>query len=76
MVTLPLSIIPALLVGLPLLVLLALALMYNFRSLHRPVQHHESIYECSNCNHVYAIARNRPMDRCSRCGSLNEAIRV
>jgi rubrerythrin len=36
----------------------------------------ESIYECDHCGHIYAIARNRPMDRCPRCGTLNDAVRA
>ena len=60
----------------PLSVTLALALYYNFRSLHRPNQERESIYECAECGHVYAFARNRPMDRCPRCGHLNDAVRT
>ena len=36
----------------------------------------ESIYECAECRHVYAFARSRPMDRCPRCGHLNEAVRT
>ncbi len=62
-------------VSVPLLVAGILALFYSFRTLHRPLRSHESIYECSHCGHVYAIARNRPMDRCPRCGTLNDAIR-
>ena len=60
----------------PLLVMSVLALYDNFRSLHRPSREKESIYECAECGHVYAIARNRPMDRCPRCGCLNEAVRT
>jgi rRNA maturation endonuclease Nob1 len=62
-------------VGVPLLITGILALVYNFRSIHRPMRDRESIYECADCRHVYAFARNRPMDRCPRCGHLNEAVR-
>ncbi len=53
-----------------------LAFYYNLRSLHRPNREKESIYECAECGHVYAFARNRPMDRCPRCGHLNDAVRT
>ncbi len=76
MINLPLGAIFVLFVGVPLLITGALALFYNFRTLHRPVSENESIYECASCGHVYAFARNRPMDRCPRCGSLNEAVRT
>jgi rRNA maturation endonuclease Nob1 len=76
MISLPLGTILVLLVGVPLSITGTLALFYNFRSLHRPVREKESIYECASCGHVYAFARNRPMDRCPRCGNLNEAVRT
>lgn len=63
-------------VGFPLTVIGVLALFYNYRYKHRPMRKRESIYECTNCDHVYAFARNRPMDRCPRCGHLNEAVRT
>ena len=63
-------------VSVPLGITVLLALFYNFRSLHRSVRDRESIYECANCGHTYAIARSRPMDRCPRCGHLNEAVRT
>lgn len=63
-------------VGVPLLITAVLALYYNFRSIHRPSREKESIYECAECGHVYAFARNRPMDRCPRCGHLNDAVRT
>jgi len=62
-------------IGIPLVVIAVLALVYNFRSLHRPVRNRESIYRCAACGHVYAFTHNRPMDRCPRCGHLNEAVR-
>jgi rRNA maturation endonuclease Nob1 len=65
----------AVFVSFPLVVIGILALFYNFRSIHRSMRKRESIYECSDCGHVYAFARNRPMDRCPRCGHLNEALR-
>lgn len=76
MITLPLTLIPVLVVGVPLLIIGLLALLYTVRSFHRPLRHRESIYECADCGHVYAIARSRPMDRCPQCGHLNEAVRV
>jgi rRNA maturation endonuclease Nob1 len=75
-VELSLTLILVLVTGVPLLIIATLALLYTVRSFHRPLRHRESIYECSNCGHVYAIARNRPMDRCPQCGHLNEAVRV
>ena len=63
-------------VSIPLLITAVLALLYSLRSLHRPLRAHESIYECTHCGHVYAIARDRPMDRCPRCGTLNDAVRT
>lgn len=76
MIPLPVSLVVALLVGVPLAVTAVLALVYNVRSMHRPMRERESIYECAHCGHVYAFARNRPMDRCPRCGNLNEAVRA
>jgi len=76
MIPLPLGAIMALFVAVPLLITAMLALFYNFRSLHRPGREKESIYECAECGHVYAFARNRPMDRCPRCGHLNDAVRT
>jgi rRNA maturation endonuclease Nob1 len=63
-------------VSVPLLITGILALMYSFRSMHRPSRERESIYECVDCGHVYAFARSRPMDHCPRCGHLNEAVRT
>ena len=63
-------------VSVPLMITGVLGLFYAMRSLHRPLRSHESIYECAHCAHVYAIARNRPMDRCPRCGTLNDAVRT
>ena len=63
------------LVSLPLLVILVLAFYYALRSRHKPVHLRESIYHCTECGHVYALARNRPMDRCPKCGHLNDAVR-
>jgi rRNA maturation endonuclease Nob1 len=60
----------------PLGITVILALFYSLRSRHRPMRARESIYECDHCGHIYAIARNRPMDRCPRCGTLNDAVRT
>ena len=76
MIPLPFGAILTLFVGVPLLIMAVLALFYNFRSLHRPDRGKESIYECAECGHVYTFARNRPMDRCPRCGHLNDAVRT
>jgi len=75
-IVLPLTLIAMLVMGVPLLIIALLAFLYTVRSFHRPLRHRESIYECSHCGHVYAIARSRPMDRCPQCGQLNEAVRV
>lgn len=63
-------------VSVPLFFTGCFALFYNLRSRHRPMRERENIYECANCGNVYAFARNRPMDRCPRCGHLNEAVRT
>lgn len=76
MIPMPLCLMLVLFVSAPLLVMSVLALLYNLRSLHRSGRERESIYECSGCGHVYAFARNRPMDRCPRCGQLNDAVRT
>lgn len=34
------------------------------------------IYRCQVCEHVYLDARDVPLSRCSRCGCLNEAVRM
>ncbi len=76
MIPMPFGAILALFVGFPLLITAALALFYNFRTRYRSGREKESIYECAECGHVYAFARNRPMDRCPRCGHLNDAVRT
>ena len=76
MIELDFGVIFLIFVGMPLLITGILALMYNFKSMHRRLRIRESIYECSDCGNVYAFARTRPMDRCPRCGHLNEAVRT
>lgn len=76
MIPLPFGAILALFAGVPLLITGLLALYYTLCTLHRSGREKESIYECSECGHVYAFARNRPMDRCPRCNHLNDAVRV
>lgn len=76
MIHLPFGAILTLFVGVPLLIPAVLALFYNFRIRHRSDREKESIYECAECGHVYAFARNRPMDRCPRCNHLNDAVRT
>lgn len=76
MIHLEISLILMLFVSVPLILTAILALFYNLRSMHKPSREKESIYECVNCDHVYAFARSRPMDRCPRCGHLNEAVRT
>lgn len=63
-------------VSVPLVITALMALLYSLRSRHRPMRTRESIYECDHCGHIYAIARNRPMDRCPLCGTLNDALRT
>ena len=76
MIPMTFSAILTLFVGVPLFSMAVLALFYNFRSLHRPGRGKENIYECAECGHVYTFARHRPMDRCPRCGHLNDAVRT
>ena len=76
MISIPLDTLLVLFVSLPMGLTALLALFYNFRSLHHSDRERESIYECTDCGHVYAFARNRPMDRCPRCGHLNDAVRM
>lgn len=76
MIPMQLGTIMVMFVSVPLLTTAFLALFYSIRSRHRPNREKESIYECADCGHVYAFARNRPMDRCPRCGHLNDAVRT
>jgi rubrerythrin len=76
MIQMQLGTIMVVFVSVPLFITAALALYYNTRSRHRPTREKENIYECSACNHIYAFARSRPMDRCPRCGHLNDAVRT
>ena len=52
-------------------------IIYACRDEPRPAraQRHR-IYRCQHCEHVYLDARNVPVARCSRCGKLNEAVRM
>ncbi len=34
------------------------------------------IYRCQVCEQVYLDARDVPMARCTRCGTLNEVVRT
>ena len=63
-------------VGLPLLVLSVLALVERLRSGYRPLREREQIHFCGNCGHVYAVLVRRPMDRCPRCSTVNDALAV
>ena len=76
MIEIPMQLILVAFVSVPLLITGILALVYGVRSRHHPMRMRESIYECAHCGHVYAFARNRPMDRCPRCGELNDAVRT
>jgi len=74
--TLPPSAFFVLLVTLPLLFISLLAILYTLRTIHRPHHEKENIYICTECGHIYALQRNRPMDRCPRCNHLNDAVRT
>jgi rRNA maturation endonuclease Nob1 len=76
MILMELGTILVLFVSVPLFITAVLALYYSIRFRHRPNREKESIYECAACGHVYAFARSRPMDRCPRCGHLNDAVRT
>lgn len=76
MIPMSLGAVLVLFVSVPLLITSVLALHYNFREIHRPSREKENIYECTECGHVYAFARTRPMDRCPRCNHLNDAVRT
>ena len=76
MIPVQLGTILVLFVSVPLIITAILALFYTIRSRHRPGREGESIYKCAECGHVYALARSRPMDRCPRCGHLNDAVRT
>lgn len=34
------------------------------------------IYRCQLCEHVYLDARDVPLSRCTRCGTLNKPVRT
>jgi predicted RNA-binding Zn-ribbon protein involved in translation (DUF1610 family) len=76
MITMDLSSILLVFLLVPLSCITGLSLYYSIRLRHKSSRDKESIYECADCGHVYAFARNRPMDRCPRCGHLNEAVRA
>ena len=76
MISLSLDAILVLFVTVPLLITALLAIYYGVNAIHRRHRERESIYSCDGCGHVYAFARNRPMDRCPRCGHLNDAVRT
>ena len=76
MLHVPVQVLFALMVGIPLVFTLGLILFYSMRSAHRSLHSRESIYFCARCGHVYAFARHRPMDRCPHCGTLNEVVRT
>ena len=76
MIPLPMDTLFLLIVGLPLLLMGVLVLYYSLRSRHRSARLRENIYSCEHCGHVYAMENHRPMDRCPRCGTLNEAVRI
>jgi len=76
MISMSLGAILVVFVSVPLFITSMLALFYNFRSMHHPSREKESIYKCDECGHVYAFARDRPMDRCPHCNHLNDAVRA
>ncbi|RZO87896.1 MAG: hypothetical protein EVA58_01110 [Kiritimatiellaceae bacterium] len=74
--TVSFSMVVMLWVGLPLLGLAGLAVVERVRSGYRPLREREQIHFCGNCGHVYAVLVRRPMDRCPRCGTVNDALAV
>ena len=76
MIAMQLGTILVLFVSVPLLITAVLALYYAVRAQHRRNREKERIYDCAACGNVYAFARSRPMDRCPRCGHLNDAVRT
>lgn len=64
----------AMMVSWPLMLIAILAIAQSILSRHRSASEREHIYECSACGHVYTFFRKRPLDRCPRCGTLNEAM--
>lgn len=60
-----------------LLAVLSCWLFYSIRDgAPRLVSGRNRIYRCQVCEHVYLDARDVPLARCDRCGSLNEAVRM
>lgn len=45
------------------------------RSAQRERHHNEKIYRCSACEMLYVDKRDVPLSPCTRCGTLNEAVR-
>jgi len=45
----------------------------GWRAPERPLR--SRIYRCEACGHVYADYRDRPMARCSRCGTMNDVLK-
>lgn len=41
----------------------------------RGLSRRTAIYRCESCGHVYEDVRNLPLSTCTRCGTLNEAVR-
>lgn len=65
----------------PMLFYLAVVLicwLYYLLRDHAPrlARKRNRIYRCHVCEHVYLDARDVPLARCNRCGSLNEAVRM
>ena len=76
MMALKLPLLLLLFLTIPLGVVIALSIFYTLRTRHHSIRGRESIYECAQCGHVYAVARNRPMDHCPHCSHLNDAVRT
>ena len=76
MITLPTNLFFVLLITFPLLFIGFFSFYYALRNIHRPRHKKENIYICSECGHIYALERNRPMDRCPNCNHLNDAVRT
>jgi hypothetical protein len=41
----------------------------------RKTEKKTKIYRCLKCGHVYIEIRDVPLAKCTRCGSMNEAVK-
>lgn len=61
--------------ALTLIGLLVLVLAYRIRDRSRRRREKHYIYRCKNCEYIYLLSKNIPMQSCPRCGKLNEVFR-